>query len=133
MTRDETEALLRSASSGDEWCDVRTWQSHDGQWYAWIACGSTDTEPSPAALEACGVGPRATESSALAWLVDSVASGCEKHAAQLQQEADHLMVRVAVLGEEIAALGVSASRLRAGIPPDATAEAPGARAVRRVR
>ena len=75
MTKTEAEALLAQASP-DGWSDVRTWQSPAGTWAAWIAAGSTATEPTRAHIDTCGVEGHATEGDAgrFAWCAAELAS-----------------------------------------------------------
>lgn len=89
MTRDEAEALLTRVSP-DDWSDVRTWQSPAGTWTAWIAAGSTATEPTKAYVDACGVEGYVTESDALRALVERLAREREADAVEERAEVRRL-------------------------------------------
>lgn len=89
MTKTEAEALLAQASP-DGWSDVRTWQSPAGTWAAWIAAGSTATEPTRAHIDTCGVEGHATEGDAVRALVGRIAGFAEGDAASERFEAVRL-------------------------------------------
>lgn len=89
MTRDEAEALLTRVKP-DRWSDVRTWRSHSGLWSAWIAAGSTATEPTRAHIDGRGVEGYVTEADAVRALVERNADLFEKSAATERSEAKEL-------------------------------------------